>query len=297
MNKDDFYKFLKNNNLDGEYEISKYFTENYSLANAVSLVAKPYKPIFNAYDVLKNNEKIRVNLGLNNNDHLTFYLQNGFLLAPERGVFRKFDEVKSPILIDKTDNYFYADIQFNQTDRNYQIIPTQNFGITFLQNTEIRDEILYYGYNEYMEEDVHVHGQYFYACGYLQATDPQPIIIPNIYGLFPKMNLFLNTDTAETQLFGKEYNKNYRLLLFGNRKLNTIHAAYYDGPNQELYPLNTIKYKFEENTEVKIIGNVGFYLREPKALEADERYNLTIKSYTEQPKITAWLKTISINRE
>ena len=52
MEPSDFFKFLKQNNLYNVYEIGKYFTENYSFQEAVSLIGKNTPIIKSALDII-----------------------------------------------------------------------------------------------------------------------------------------------------------------------------------------------------------------------------------------------------
>ena len=296
MNKDDFYKYLKQNNLDGVYEIGKYFTENYSLGNAVSLLAEPYEPIFNAYDILKKGKNITINCGRLDNQNFYFQLTRPDIIAPYRGYFRSFvGHENDAILSNKENEYFYADIQ-PIASKSYSQIITVNLGLAFIQETTPPLKDIYNTDNTYKDGEEYVQGQYFYADGYFEDGDPEPIIVPNIWGLFPKMNAFLNTKTKETQLINQTEYTDYRILLFGIRKFNEIHIAFYQGVQQKLYPLKTLKYTFNKNYDLKLMGNVGFQINETIEVTKAENYRFVFKSFKEQPKIINWLKTININR-
>lgn len=296
MDKSDFYKFLKKNNLNGVYEIGKYVTENYSLGNAISLIAESYKPMQNAYDIILENKNVTINCNQEHDTTFQFRIANT-TISPNRGFFKKFDNYENlPIIMNKKNNYFFFDAAITNTQYQSEIITT-NFGICFYQDESLPlNEPIYNTDNTYKKGEEEIEGKYFYANGYFRGEDPEPRLI-NLWGLFPKMGVFLNTKTSATQILTEtEYDPSLRIVMFGNRNFGEINIAFYSGEKQEIYPLPTIRYLFAENLDIKIVGNVGYWVRQDISFSKPDYFKIILKKSIDKPKIINWLKSISIKR-
>ena len=116
MNTNDFLKFTYQNNLNNTYEIGRYFLKKYSLPETISLLSEKTDAIYNVYDLLRQNDKLKkitINCNQTNNvnfKEFSYTIPQGKMLYDGRGQLYNFDEGEIEFM-GKNDEYIL--LRFN----------------------------------------------------------------------------------------------------------------------------------------------------------------------------------------
>ena len=293
MDKHDFYKFLKKNNLNAVYEIGKYITEKYSLGNAVSLIAEKYDNIQNAYDIIKQNKNIRINCNLTGSIRLNKTFYNGTTMGPFTGYICNWDNHENNIYILDNEDYFYFAATQSNTQNTSKILSV-NTCLNFITTNDPREDNDWVVTNAIFKPNGDViTSNNFYVWGRKIEDVTNPLT--NIETLSLKQSAFIHLATQLGQILSENpIPSNARLLLFGIKKFNQIHVAYYE-INGTVTPLKTIYANLNQG-KIKINLNIGFLCEEQITLSKAENYGFVLHPAIVQESIINWLKTISINR-
>ena len=286
MNQQDFFKFLKSNNLYNVYEIGKYTTKNFSFGNAVSLIGKNYKGIQNAYELLRQTpNKIRINCNVANLQQ-TYTIASGTSTTPNRGIIGEFEE--NPILIN-TEDYFLTQFSYHIAGTS-TILSDMDFALSITTynipngaTLSTSNTIITYD-NDYADTIYYI--DYFEISGYRSKIPQTAILIDRCIWRSDKGNQAYQIATNYNPS-----NKAYlEILLFGDKKKQIIHSAMFNTYNNTLFKGSTIPFSRWDSPKIK--ANIAFV--NESRLTSDAECQLNFNANFNPNPIQDWLKTISI---
>lgn len=295
MNTDDFFKYLKQNNLYDAYAYGKVITEDYSFANAVSFLGQniPVKhpsEITTAYDLLvKRPDLIRINCS-NNPTNGEINIPIGYNYKIDNGIFQHFSPAKN--FLYTNEDYALTEFSLNEplmppleicscitlTNENPMVgfnFLTETYEVTFDDNTNKNQK-------------------------YVSEVEDNPIRNLNTWNFIENYE-FYNPNTGEDkQVFPNAGNPDntirasYRILMFYDFTKQMMYTARYNPTNKTFIKGTPQEINFE-NRHIRLFGNIGWITNTNITSEFDLSLQITFHNDFSRLEVQNWLKGIILS--
>ena len=295
MNTNDFFKYLKQNNLYNAYAYGKVIEKNYSFAHAVSFLGQniPIKhpsELTTALDLLvKRPDLIRINCNkIPTNGEIN--LPIGYKYKVNQGIFQHFSEPKNFLL----ENEDYALMEFSL---NEPIMPP----LEICSCISLTNELQMPGFKFLTETyEVTFNNNTNKNQKYVSEVEDTSIRNLNTWNFIENYE-FYNPNTGEDKLAfpnagdpDDTIRANYRIFLFYDFTYQKMYTARYD-PTTNIFIQGTPQELNFEDRHIRVFGNIGWISN----IDIESQFNLSLQIifHNDFSKIEVqnWLKGIILS--